>query len=316
MRLTRKELIKNPFESGTGERVYEMLGAGDAIGGAKQHSFSAFIITHQLPTTDPAVAPTCEETGLTEGQHCGECAEILQAQETVPALGHDWHDPVYEWAEDQLSLTATRVCGRDPEHTETETVDVSAEITLQPTCETMGQTTYTSEAFTNPVFLPQTQTKTDIDALGHAWLEAVYTWSEDETTVTANRVCGHDAGHTQTETVSTVKVISLVPTENTEGAFTTTSMEFPNPAFEQQAKTESIPAIKDMHVLSLPAALITIESEAFANLENIDAVRIPEHVAFIAEDAFDRGMILIVPAGSYAEEWAAGKDGIYTIQQP
>ena len=283
---------------------------------AKQHCFSAFVITHQLPTTDPAVAPTCEETGLTEGQHCGECEEILLAQETVPALGHDWHDPVYEWAEDQRTLTATRVCDRDPEHTETETADVSAEITLQPTCEIMGQTTYTSEAFTNPVFLPQTQTKTDIDALGHAWTETIYTWSEDETTVTANRVCGHDAGHIQTETVSTVKVISPVPTENTAGAFTTTSMEFLNPDFEQQAKTESIPAIKDMHVLSLPAALTTIESEAFANLENVDAVRVPEYVAFIADDAFDKGMILIVPAGSYAEEWAAGKDGIYSIQQP
>ena len=39
--------------------------------------------------TDAAVAPTCTESGLTEGSHCSVCDEVIKAQETIPALGHD-----------------------------------------------------------------------------------------------------------------------------------------------------------------------------------------------------------------------------------
>ena len=40
--------------------------------------------------TDEAIAPTCIETGLTEGVHCGVCSEILVKQEVVNALGHSY----------------------------------------------------------------------------------------------------------------------------------------------------------------------------------------------------------------------------------
>ena len=38
--------------------------------------------------TDVAKAPSCTETGLTEGKHCAVCNEVLVAQETVRAKGH------------------------------------------------------------------------------------------------------------------------------------------------------------------------------------------------------------------------------------
>ena len=37
---------------------------------------------------DEGKAPTCTETGLTEGAHCSECKEILVAQEEIAPLGH------------------------------------------------------------------------------------------------------------------------------------------------------------------------------------------------------------------------------------
>ena len=61
MRLTRKEEINSPFVNTTGERVYEMLGAPEKIGGAKYHSFSHVVIPAGC-TSRPHYHPVAEET--------------------------------------------------------------------------------------------------------------------------------------------------------------------------------------------------------------------------------------------------------------
>ena len=72
---------------------------------------------------------------------------------------------------------------------------------------------------------------------------------------------------------------------------------------ETWAKSNSKP-YNLLDVLELPASTIIIESEAFTGLPSVYAIRIPESVTNITSDAFDKGMVLLVPTGSVWAEWA------------
>ena len=121
--------------------------------------------TH-TPTHVDAKAATCEAAGNTEYWFCAPCGkyfsdaaaqnEITLADTVIAALGHDWGEPTYVWAEDNSTVTATRVCANDPNHVETETVNTTYAVTTEPTYEAAGVGTYTA-AFTNEAF--ETQTK-------------------------------------------------------------------------------------------------------------------------------------------------------------
>ena len=39
---------------------------------------------------DEAVEPSCTQTGLTEGSHCSECGEVIEKQETIEKLEHNY----------------------------------------------------------------------------------------------------------------------------------------------------------------------------------------------------------------------------------
>ncbi len=47
-----------------------------------------FPCNHKETAIDRAIAPTCTESGLSEGSHCVKCGEAVVAQQTLPALGH------------------------------------------------------------------------------------------------------------------------------------------------------------------------------------------------------------------------------------
>ena len=68
-------------------------------------------LTH-TPETIPAVAPTCTKTGLSEGNKCAVCGEILTAQETVAALGHDYQESITKAATCEKEGEKTFTCSR------------------------------------------------------------------------------------------------------------------------------------------------------------------------------------------------------------
>ena len=59
------------------------------------YSYSSVLpmVDHEY-VTDPAQAATCTNIGLTEGKHCSVCKAVLEAQETINALGHSYSDGI------------------------------------------------------------------------------------------------------------------------------------------------------------------------------------------------------------------------------
>lgn len=299
------------------ENGFAEIEAGETVSGL-------CVIAVHSPVEDEAVAPTCEAAGLTAGSHCADCGVIFTAQESIPALGHDWTEPSYKWNDAHTRLTARRVCRRDEAHSEQETVRAMSNTALWPSCEEMGMTTYRSYNFGNPAFEFQVVTVADIPALGHDWGEPRYTWSADHSACTARRVCRRDTGHVETETVAATADITRKASCTEAGETTYAAENFENPAFADQSVTlpdvpmlphtwetePSVAATEDedgvrgevfcavcgdkkraartisfRKTLRLPAALTELGEEAFAGTP-AQQVTLPQGVKKIGKRAF------------------------------
>ena len=135
---------------------------------------------------DTAIAPTCTETGLTEGSHCSVCGEVLIKQDVVDALGHT------AGAEATCTTAQTcTVCGAEIQKAlgHTEVVDAAK----APTCTETGLTEGKHCSVCNTVLVKQDV----VDALGHtAGADATCTTAQTCTVCNAELVAalGHKPG--------------------------------------------------------------------------------------------------------------------------
>ena len=180
---------------------------------------------------------TCTKQGKKIGT-CEKCGDVTTELLPLDDTKHEWGEVQYVWASDNSTVTAKRVCKNNSKHVEQETVDTVGVQKIAPSCDTMGTTEYTSNAFTNPLFKKQTKTVQDIPATGHAWKPATYTWTDDFSKVTAFHECANYAGHAESETVNTtMKETTIAGTLDVQRVYTAT---FKNGSFATQQKTVKI----------------------------------------------------------------------------
>ena len=214
----------------------------------RSHKTDAGTVELDIATVTYAIITpaTCDEEGL--GRYTAEFkaawAETQTKDEPIPKTEHDWNAPEYEWtaANGGYTVTAKRVCKKDGNHTETETVTAAyAEIT-PATCDKDGLGKYTAEF---KAAWAETQTKEEpIPKTEHDWNAPTYDWKKitGGYECAAKRVCKKDGNHEETETVTATYAIITPATEENEGLGRYTAV-FTNAAFTEQKKDETIPKI-------------------------------------------------------------------------
>ncbi len=167
-----------------------------------------------IEVVDNAVAPTCTETGLTEGKHCSVCNEVLVAQEVVEANGHDYDSVVTEPTCTEQGYT-TYTCHCSDSYIDnyvgalghTEVIDNA----VAPTCTETGLTEGKHCSVSNEVLVGQEV----VEANGHDYDEVVIepTCTEQGyTTYTCH--CNHSYIDNYVEALGHTKVVdnAVAPT--------------------------------------------------------------------------------------------------------
>lgn len=97
---------------------------------------------------------------------------------TIARVLPEYGDPVYEWSDDNTTVTATRPCTNgNPEDALVAVGQVEAVVTKEPTCSAMGETTYTAVFEDGDVFPDATKTVANIPMTEHNWSYPIWNWA-------------------------------------------------------------------------------------------------------------------------------------------
>ena len=153
---------------------------------------------------DAAVPATCYSTGLTEGKHCDRCEEVIVAQTETTMIPHTYDEEGFDETCNAEGCTHVRTCAHDGEKT---VVAGTA-----PTCTVSGLTDGEKCAICGDV----TKAQEVINALGHDMAEATCT-----APATCKRGCGHTEGTSKGHSYDD-GVVTTAPTCTEKGVKTYT----------------------------------------------------------------------------------------------
>ena len=146
-----------------------------------------------------AKAPTCTETGWVAYDTCSRCDYTTYV--AIPAIGHTPGEAVHE---NDVAATCTTVGGYD-------------EVVYCSVCDA-----------------ELTRTARTVEALGHYWGQITWTWTADNTSATATRVCRNDPAHKQ---IAIANAVVSDGTDDDEGYLVyTVSVVFDGETFTDATK--------------------------------------------------------------------------------
>ena len=109
----------------------------------------------------------CDHTGSKNKATCTESAVCSECSATLPATGHAYANPVFNWSDDNTAKV-TFTCSNDKTHTLTKDCKITSEITKKATCTEKGEITYTaSYTLDNKEYTDVKKVPTD--ATGHSF---------------------------------------------------------------------------------------------------------------------------------------------------
>ncbi len=128
--------------------------------------------TPEVKVTSAVKTPaTCTEKGVTTYtatvEFNGKTYTDTKDLTDIPATGHSYGEPVWNWSEDGKTCTVTFICEKDETHKETPKVKITSAVKTPATCTEAGVTTYTATVEFNDKTHTDTKDVADIPAIGH-----------------------------------------------------------------------------------------------------------------------------------------------------
>ena len=192
-------------------------------------------------------AATCSATGVrtyTATASFGGKSYTNTKTETIAvnSNAHSWNTTAtWTWS-GYTSATAKVTCKNNSSHTQSANATITSAVTKAATCSATGVRTYTAKATVNGTSFTDTKTETiAVNSSAHSWKAPTYSWSSDNKTCTATRVCANNANHKESETVTAS--VSTSAASCTAGGSTTYTATFKNSAFAKQTKSVSVAAL-------------------------------------------------------------------------